>query len=101
MPYSSPEGKHFTARVLIRLHQHFKFRQILDVGAGSGTYSRMLRSALGQAEWTALEVWEPYRARFELDRHYDRVLLADLRHWTVDQDYDLVLLGDILEHMQP
>lgn len=100
MPYSTPEGKPFTAAMLLKLDQHFHFKRILDVGAGSGTYSRLLRPALPTAEWTALEIWEPYRDRFALNSHYDRVLLADVRNWPVDQDYDLMLLGDILEHMQ-
>lgn len=101
MPYSTPEGKLFTAAILRKLDQHFRFAQILDVGAGSGTYSRLLRQHLPQGHWTALEIWEPYRERFELDQHYDRVLIADVRTWSADQEYDLILVGDVLEHMQP
>lgn len=98
MPYSAREDKPLIAAVLLKLNQQFGFRRILDVGAGSGTYSRLLRAAL-PAEWTALEIWEPYRARFDLDAHYDRVHIADLRDWEIDQDYDLVICGDVLEHM--
>ncbi|HEY9840951.1 MAG TPA: class I SAM-dependent methyltransferase, partial [Candidatus Obscuribacterales bacterium] len=100
MPYSSRDGKELTAQLLLRLDGHFHFRRILDVGAGSGTYSLLLRSRLPQAEWTALEIWEPWRERFELDQRYNRVIMADARSWEIDGDYDLVLMGDILEHMQ-
>lgn len=98
MPFSAREDKPLISILLTRLNRQFGFGRILDVGAGSGTYSRLLRAQL-PAEWTALEIWEPYRERFELDTHYDRVLIADARSWAIDQDYDLVLCGDVLEHM--
>lgn len=100
MPFSDPEGKHLTYALLKRLHASLAFGEILDVGAGAAFYSRLLRKRLPGSRWTGLEVWEPYRERFSLDQHYDRVLIADIRDWQPDRNYDLVLLGDILEHMR-
>lgn len=100
MPHSSPDGKFLTLHLLSRLDQHFQLQQLLDVGAGAGGYSLLLRDRLSPKVWTALEIWEPYLERFMLHELYDRVLLGDVRSWEPDREYDLVLMGDVLEHME-
>ncbi len=100
MPFSAPEGKWLTLNLLSRLDRHFQFQQVLDVGAGAGGYSQLLRDRLSPKIWTALEIWEPYLERFKLAELYNRLIVADVRNWAPDQDYDLVLMGDVLEHMQ-
>lgn len=101
MPTSAIEGKTWTLKTLLRLSEHLEFKQILDVGPGRGTYSLLLRQFWPQSHWTAVEIWEPYRARFGLDALYDQVVIADIRDYAESAPaYDLVFLGDILEHMQ-
>ena len=76
-----------------------KPRTILDVGAGSGTYSRMLKSSgYTRAEVDAVEVWKPYIDEFKLHDKYRTVYEIDVRN-VENFDYDLVIFGDILEHM--
>jgi len=74
---------------------------ILDVGAGSGTYSRLFRPVLPLTTWVAVEVHEPYVARFELKQHYDQVIVDDARNLRIGSAaFDAVLLGDVLEHLE-
>ncbi len=101
MPVSSHEGKAFILRLLDALNGYFNFRQVLDVGAGAGGYCRFLGPAFPDSEWTALEIWQPYLELFELETHYQRVLITDARSWVPDRNFDLVIMGDVLEHMQP
>lgn len=100
MPYSSPNGKPFIDTIVDRLG---RVNSVLDIGAGAGTYSKRYRERLG-GEWTALEIWEPYRARFGLDALYDHVRIEDARDFVpgfVDDAFDVAFAGDVLEHMDP
>lgn len=74
---------------------------VLDVGAGQGKYRLLL------AEYPvvdAVEIWQPYVDRFDLERLYRRVYVRDVREhvlssdWT-DAAYDVAILGDVLEHV--
>jgi len=74
-------------------------QSILDVGAGSGTYSDAFSEAGMSFEiLNAIEVWQPYIEEFKLKNKYNFVYEGDVR----DHDhffYDLIIFGDILEHM--
>ncbi len=75
-------------------------RTALDVGAGEGTYARVLDGLLDRIE--AVEVWRPYVNRYKLDKQYDEVTvgnIVDLAAAGFSGDWDLVVLGDVLEHM--
>ena len=73
---------------------------ILDVGAGSGTYSRLFRHVLPWSTWVAVEVHEPYVERFQLKLHYDQVMVMDALDLEIGPNaFDVVLLGDVLEHL--
>lgn len=82
-------------------------RSVLDVGAGSGTYGKLLRDrdsryATGPAAFLiGLEVWRPYIGRFKLHEVYDYLIHRDVRTMTLDEwpRVDVVILGDVLEHM--
>lgn len=73
---------------------------VLDVGAGSGVYSRLFRATLPLATWVAVEIHEPYVERFGLKFLYEHVLVSDALDLKVKPGtYDVVLLGDVLEHL--
>ncbi|MGV8972194.1 MAG: methyltransferase domain-containing protein [Rhodoglobus sp.] len=94
MPYSAPEGKATAAAWVADLAP----KTVLDVGPGSGTYVKLLRT--DGSYWSCLEVHEPYVSRFLLWDWYDDVIVGDARDpnaWPVG-GVDLVILGDVLEH---
>lgn len=104
MPHSSAEGKLFTAHHLEQL----KPKRVLDIGPGSGSYGRMVRSlpypAGNRPTVHGVEVWEPYIREFSLMDLYDAVTVADARTYLeflaeARVKYDAVILGDVLEHM--
>jgi len=91
MPYSEKAGKEFIKKTVARLAP----KTILDIGAGAGTYSKLLRT---NEHWTALEVWAPYIEKFNLKNLYDEIIIEDVRNWT-PKKYDVAIAGDVLEHM--
>lgn len=95
MGTSHPESRNWSINKI----RNNKPMSILDVGAGSGTYAKALRSnGYTRAKIDAIEVWQPYIDEFKLDRFYQNVYTADIREWDSFK-YDLVIFGDILEHM--
>ena len=99
MPTSAEQGKAFARDVVLALDP--PPQTVLDVGAGSGTWAALLRADLVPSSWTAVEIHEPYVARFKLNDWYDNVVVGDVRLLVDDVDLaaDLVILGDVLEHM--
>jgi 2-polyprenyl-3-methyl-5-hydroxy-6-metoxy-1,4-benzoquinol methylase len=94
MPWSSDEGKHWARDRITELNP----TSVLDVGAGSGTYGRIVRELCPTARVDAVEIWRPYVTRFDLNAVYDTVTVADARNVT-DFGYSLVIFGDVLEHL--
>jgi predicted TPR repeat methyltransferase len=102
MPTSSEQGKDAT------LHW-FKENQgvitrILDIGAGSGTYIKLIKeenNVCSTAEWVGVEVWKPYIEKYNLLSRYDRIINEDARtiDWSTQGKFTVALAGDILEHM--
>lgn len=95
MPTSDQENKD----VVIRWYKALQPSSVLDIGAGAGTYSKLIKDK-GNARWIALEAWTPYIKQYKLADKYDDVIVADARYL----DYslikpDLVIAGDVLEHM--
>lgn len=74
--------------------------EVLDVGAGSGTYARAFREG-EPSYWYALEVHEPYVDRYKLRDVYDVVVIDDARQALggAHHHFDLVILGDVVEHV--
>lgn len=72
---------------------------VLDVGAGDGTYARLLADAPEGTTWLALEVHRPYVARYGLDELYDGVIVGDARRRRFPE-VDVVILGDVIEHLE-
>lgn len=97
MPYSSEEGKAYALKQIRGLSPS----TILDVGAGSGTYGRMIRDSVpGVKALDAVEIWEPYVEQFNLHDIYDLIFLRDIREFAGKMpEYDLIIMGDVLEHL--
>jgi len=109
MPKSSRDGKQAIIEWLQRMSD---VKTVLDIGAGKGTYKRLcdgfivykeippLTPILQDAEWTAVEVWQPYIEEYELNHLYDNVINEDVRNFQKTLgEYDLAFAGDVLEHM--
>lgn len=74
--------------------------RVLDVGAGQGIWSILLRQP--EQWWTALEVFYPYAKMFDLREKYNEIFIADARYvdfMKIGQWWDLSILADVLEHM--
>jgi methyltransferase family protein len=103
MSGSSQFGKLYTAVLVQKLYQAGLIRRVVDIGAGGGTYSELLRGHMPDCDWHAVEVWQPYIDEFNLTDRYDTVHQVDARLFDWDQvkgPIDLVFCGDILEHME-
>jgi len=73
---------------------------ILDVGAGSGKYGRLLRNVCPEID--CVEVYAPYIEKFALKEVYRKVYAEDIRNFLkhAKKDvYGLAIMGDILEHL--
>lgn len=70
--------------------------EILDVGAGCGTYSLLLGDYFKNID--AVEVHKPNIDKYELEKKYRKVYNKDIRE--MEYNYDLVIFGDILEHLE-
>ena len=72
---------------------------ILDVGAGCGTYSDLLRGYGYKMD--AVEIWQPYIDKYELNKKYEVVYHKNILaiDFAVLDKYDLFILGDVLEHL--
>lgn len=100
MPYSSLEGKE-SVRLWLRYVQP---KSVLDIGAGAGMYSRIVRQECPDAVLDAVEIFEPYVSMFKLHEKYDRIVIGDARDVNLPkrlplERYDVIIMGDVLEHM--
>ena len=109
MPSSSPIGKPFTAHHVREIEKRLgRPLRILDVGPGDGTYWSLLHSWLHKdTVWDAVEIFEPYVAKFNLHAKYRQVRVEDVRSWAANafphaapDEYDVCFCGDVLEHME-
>jgi glycosyltransferase involved in cell wall biosynthesis len=92
MPFSSDDGKADIKRIIGKL----KHDKMLDIGCGSGTYARLFPDA----EWTGVEIHEPYIGKYKLNDLYKNLINEDARTWTPTEHYDVAVAGDVLEHME-
>lgn len=66
--------------------------EILDVGAGSGTWRALL------PEYEKMDAVEVFRPNVEKLKGYRLKFFADIRGFCYDR-YDLIIFGDVLEHL--
>jgi hypothetical protein len=72
---------------------------ILDIGAGCGTYSDLLKGYGYKMD--AVEIWEPYITKYDLRNKYrwvyeENILKMSFNAFNV---YDFFIIGDVLEHL--
>jgi len=77
---------------------NIEHNKVLDIGAGAGTYPALYRDSLKDCKWVGIEIWEPYKIKYELEKQYDTLLIGDARSMQFNY-YDVCFLGDVLEHM--
>jgi hypothetical protein len=94
MGTSHPESRPWSVKKIMSVSP----TNILDVGAGSGTYAEALRAAGYYQNIDAVEIWGPYISEFKLLKKYRKVWQEDIRNFD-KFNYDVVIFGDILEHM--
>lgn len=72
---------------------------ILDIGAGCGTYSDLIRGYGYKMD--AVEIWEPYITKYGLKNKYGWVYEENVLKMPLDVlgAYDFYILGDVLEHL--
>jgi hypothetical protein len=73
--------------------------KILDIGAGCGTYSDLLRGYGYKID--AVEIWKPYIDKYELKKKYGVVYHKNILaiDFVILDTYDFFILGDVLEHL--
>jgi hypothetical protein len=72
---------------------------ILDIGAGCGTYSDLIRGYGYKMD--AVGIWQPYIEKYELNKKYGVVYNENILTIGFDilNKYDFFILGDVLEHL--
>lgn len=100
MPYSTSK---FKAEINRQIISKFPSRTttILDIGAGAGCYSDLLK--VHYPAMDAVEIRSPYIAEFALERKYRGAFnrnALDLFRDNADLAYDVAVLGDVLEHFE-
>lgn len=101
MPTSAILGKSATAYVLDGMAKERPIRQVIDIGAGCGTYRRLLSPYLPDARWIAVEAWAPYIDQYGLRTLYDEVHVGDATafDFSAIPEGGAILFGDVLEHI--
>lgn len=70
---------------------------ILDVGAGEGTYYRLLNYWFPYMD--AVEVFERNITDYELEKKYHNVYNVNIKDFEYNY-YDIVIFGDVIEHLE-
>jgi hypothetical protein len=97
MPHSTPIFKEQTKDYILRRIN--KSANIIDIGAGVGTYADMLRP-LGYNNIDAVEVFDQYIENYHLASKYRSVFNHNIINSELYlNDYSLAILGDVVEHM--
>lgn len=99
MPSSVVQGKQ---EIKEFIHDKPDIETIVDVGAGSATYPKLLRYELAPLfyKFIAIEIWEPYVEMFQLHKHYEKIIIGDASKLKELPDGHCIIFGDVLEHME-
>lgn len=102
MATSSNYGKAYINGMLRQLYMMGLLECIIDVGAGSGTYKKLMAMDFAEdVEWTAVEAASRHIDEFGLADLYDHVVNEDIRSFEFENmtDVDLVIFGEVLDRM--
>lgn len=94
MAFSYKWGKQEVRDYLI--NKYNKSASILDIGAGEGTYSILLRDYFINMD--AVEIFKPNIRKYKLKWKYRNVYNKDIRGFMYGM-YDIIIMGDVLEHL--
>lgn len=94
MPYSYNLFKEEVKQNIINTFQ--PDINILDVGAGCGTYSNLLKANFPNMD--GIEIFEQYVHDFDLKSKYNNLFIEDILEFDITP-YDLLIMGDIIEHL--
>jgi hypothetical protein len=97
MPFSTHIFKEQTKNYINNFfHRNWN---IIDIGAGCGTYSDMLKP-MGFFNVDAIEIYEPYISTYSLKNKYENVYCDNIITTNIDfLKYEAAILGDVLEHI--
>jgi hypothetical protein len=95
MPFSTPVYKKETLDYLV--NKFDSSSTILDVGAGAGYYSNLLKEFFPNMD--AIEIFEPYIRSYNLQSKYNNIWNENILTFDFDF-YNIILMGDILEHIE-
>ncbi|MBQ6753613.1 MAG: methyltransferase domain-containing protein [Bacteroidales bacterium] len=76
--------------------KHKRNEKVLDVGAGDGIYSDLLRQYFAQMD--AVEIFKPNIEQYKLEERYDNVYNVDIKDFEYSF-YDIIIFGDVIEHL--
>ena len=94
MPYSYSLFKNeFKNHLLFNIRSN---TAILDVGAGAGTYGKLLKNDFPNID--GIEIHLPYSKMFDLANYYRNLYIGDVRSFDL-MPYDYIIMGDVLEHL--
>lgn len=104
MPTSDKENK----QVVKDWFEQLIPEKTIDIGAGSGTYSKLINDEFRHGKWVAIEAWAPYITEFELTKHYNQIIIGEAQYIDYNKllgqgcpcKTSLVIMGDMLEHME-
>lgn len=94
MPYSYSLFKEEVKQSIVKTFQ--RDIKILDVGAGCGTYSHLLKANFPDMD--GIEIFEQYIQMFDLRQKYNNLFVANILDFDISP-YDLFIMGDVVEHM--
>lgn len=95
MPYSYSLFKN---EVKLHLIQNIsKEAMILDVGAGAGSYGKLLHDHFPHIH--GIEIYDKYYEMFKIEQWYEKLFSGDIITFDYDK-YDYIIFGDIIEHLE-
>jgi len=79
------------------------YSHVLDIGAGAGKYSDIVRAINPSVHIEAIEIDPDYISRFHLEDKYNKVHNQSVESWidaNLNKTYDIVIMGDVIEHLK-
>ncbi|WP_263706279.1 glycosyltransferase [Shouchella tritolerans] len=94
MLFSSQLEKLWIKRIVKRLAARCQNRSILDVGAGEGAFSDLLKEELPSITFSAVELWKNPPEELNLKRKYDVVYKQDATVFVPDESFGITVFAE-------